>query len=287
MNMKSKCILALAGATLATIALAAEPLSKEQVKALSDLGTKAFGIKWSGPLVGGSDKNVHAVSDGTTTLTTRKGSRTFIINNKKLTESLGQLDYAGKDEALQRIGMRALQNAGANLREIAEVRVLQQITQSALSNPKSGELKLQPAKLSLRTLMITRQIEGIPVISSRTVLNVDRTGQPAFMELSWPDISPEVLDKAQRLRKLAAHSYDAPRVEGAKVESVQAVILHSPAIGFYDDSTAAIRVIYRADSPTTGKLAVRYLDETGKDVSIPRQIETPREEPVKRPEAKG
>ena len=37
-----------------------------------------------------------------------------------------------------------------------------------------------------------------------------------------------------------------------------------PAVGFYDDATAAIRVTYRSDSQTTGQLGVRYLDEGGK-----------------------
>jgi hypothetical protein len=30
---------------------------------------------------------------------------------------------------------------------------------------------------------------------------------------------------------------------------------------------------------------VRYLDDNGKDVNMPRQIDLPREEPIKRPDA--
>ena len=267
---------------LADAAVAAEALSKEDAKALADFGTKAFGIHWNGQMRSAVEKNVQAVSDGTITLTTRKGSRTYIVNNKKLTSSPAQLDYAGKDADLQKIGMRFLQAAGVNRAEISDVRVVHQTTQTALRDPTASGFKLDKPKSGAPTLMVARQIDGIPVISSRTVLNVDRIGNVAFMELSWPDIAPEVVDRAQRLRKIASAQYQAPRVEGASVESVQAVILHSPAVGFYDDATAAIRVTYRSDSQTTGKLGVRYLDEGGKEVAMPRQIDLPREEPVQR-----
>jgi len=71
-------------------------------------------------------------------------------------------------------------------------------------------------------------------------------------------------------------------MEGARVEAVQPVILHSPAVGFYDDATAALRVIYMPDERQVGQKAVRYVDERGIDVTLPRDVDPPREAPVQR-----
>ncbi|HJV97214.1 MAG TPA: hypothetical protein VJ608_14305, partial [Albitalea sp.] len=139
---------------------------------------------------------------------------------------------------------------------------------------------------SHRTLMITRRIADVDVVSSRLMLNVDGAGRVAFMELAWPDISREVLDRAERYRKMVESQYVAPRLEGAEVESVQPVVLHSPAVGFYNDATAAIRVIYRPTARQVGQKAVRYVDERGEDVTLPRDVDRLREEPIKREEGK-
>jgi hypothetical protein len=133
-------------------------------------------------------------------------------------------------------------------------------------------------------LLIGRRIEGVDVVSSRLMLNVDSSGRAAFMELAWPDISREVLDRAVRYRKLSESEYVARRLDGAEVESVQAVVLHSPAVGFYNDATAAIRVIYRPNANQSGQKAVRHIGERGEDVKLPRDVDRPREEAVKRTE---
>lgn len=280
-------ILAIGALLFAAPAPAADRLSEGEAKELGAFGAKAFGIQWSGPLVGGSDRGVVAVSDGVTTLTTRKGSRTYIVHDRKLRQAFDAQPFAGSDEELKQIGMRLLEAVGGNPREMAEVRVLQQSTQAAVRDPKSGGMKFEEASRGLRSLLITREIDGIPVLSSRVMLDVDRAGRIAFMELSWPDVSPQVLEAAKRLREVAAGHFEPPRMEGASVEAIQASILHSPAVGFFDDSIAAIRVIYRPDSKSVGQKPVRYVDESGKDVSLPRDVDAPREKPLKRSPRKG
>ena len=282
MRVPIRSVLVITGTVFTLASLAAEPLSEKAVKELSGFGTKAFGIKWTGRLVGANERDVIAVSDGITTLTLRKGSRTYIIHNNKLTHAKDKLQFVGTDAELKRTGIRILKATGSDLRQIAEVKVLQQRTQAALVDPQSQQSKLQPVQRGKRSLMITRQIDGIPVLSSRMMLNLDRADQIAFMELSWPDLSPEVIDMAKRLRKAVSDRFEAPPMEGATVESIQASILHSPAVGFYNDATAAIRVIYRPNSQNVGQKPVRYVDEDGKDVSQPRDVEAPREELVKR-----
>ena len=105
------------------------------------------------------------------------------------------------------------------------------------------------------------------------------------MELNWPDVSREVLDHALALRKSVDAGLAAPQIEGAQVESVQPVLLNSPAVGFYNDSVAAIRVIYRTNDKQVGKKAVRYLDERGADITLPRAIDPLREAALSRKSA--
>jgi len=131
--------------------------------------------------------------------------------------------------------------------------------------------------------MITRRVAGIDVVSSRVMLHVDGAGRVAFMELAWPDIGSEVLDRALRLQRMVAAQYQVPSLEGAEVEAVQPVILHSPAVGFYNDATAAVRVIYRPNARQVGQKPVRCLDERGADVTLPRDVDAPREKPISRP----
>jgi len=261
-------------------------LDPKQASELAALGTRDFGIQWEGPLVGAHERGVVAVTDGVTTLTQRAGARVFIVHNRKEFPPTEQTAFAGSDAELADIGTKFLQAAGVGKDEIANTQVLQQFTQSGEVLPGGKEVKVLPPQKSYRTLMVSRRIGGVDVVSSRLMLNLDRAGRVAFMEMAWPEISREVLDRAARYQVLAAGKFVAPRVEGAEVESVQAVVLHTPAIGFYNDTTAAIRVIYRPISEQVGQKAVRYVDEQGKDVVPPRDIERLREPPVQREERK-
>jgi histone H3/H4 len=249
---------------------------------LASQGAKRFDIKWQGRVIGASQRGVMAVSDGVTTLTTREGSRIFILHDRKRFPPNEKSMFKGSDAQLKRAGMKLLMASGAKKEEIAEVRVLQQFTQLGESAPGSKRVKVFPAKKSHRTLMVTRKIEGIDVASSRLMLHLDNTGRPAFMELAWPDVAPDVLERAMRYRKMLAEKFEAPAMEGGEMESVRPVVLHSPAVGFYNDATAAIRVIYKPYAKQVGQKAVRYLDEEGRDVVLPRDVDLLKEEAVQR-----
>lgn len=100
------------------------------------------------------------------------------------------------------------------------------------------------------------------------MLNVNDAGRITIMKLSWPDIDHEVLERAAYLQKMAINRYTVPQLEGAEIESIQLpVLLDSPAVYFYNDTTAAIGVICRANAKQIGQKAVRYIHERGKDVT--------------------
>src|SRR5262249_52611048 len=123
-------------------------------------------------------------------------------------------------------------------------------------------------------------VEGIPVWSSRLKLDLDEKGEIAALELSWPKIEPKVLEMAHGLKNLVDAGFKAPQRAGAKVETVEAGILHSPAASFVDDQVAAIRVIYASPDPRLGMKSMVYLGADGTLVSVPRQMEARPEAPT-------
>jgi hypothetical protein len=266
--------------------IGAKQLDEKEASDLAALGTSNFGIRWEGRLSGGGERGVVAVTDGVTTLTTRTGNRIFVIHNRKEFPPSEQMGFKGSDDELKRIGVTFLRASGAREDEVADMQVLQQFTQSGEVVPATKVVRLQEPQRSHRTLVISRRVAGVDVVSSRVVLYVDGSGRIAFMELAWPDLNREVVDRALRYKALIDGRYAPPPMEGADVEAVQPVILHSPAVGFYNDATAAIRVIYRPNSRQVGQKPVRYVDERGDDVTLPRDVDRVREEPLKRAEAR-
>ena len=282
MRTSIKCFLSIAVLVCGAITQAAEQMDEKRIKELTSFGTKAFGIKWDAQPIGGTERGVSAVTDGNITLTTRDSSRTFILHDRKHFPPREEDQFKGSDAALKRIGIRLLLASGANKSEILQMKISRQFTQLGQANQDGKAVKLQAAKRSHPTLVITRQVGGVPVLSSRLLLNVDSAGRIAFMELSWPDIDPEVIARANRYRAVVAKKFVAPEMEGAAIEEVQSSVLHSPAVGFYNDMAAGIRVIYSPTAKQIGQKSVRYLDETGNDISMPRDVDLPKEEVLKR-----
>lgn len=267
---------------LAAGAIAAEPLNDEQVGELQALGSKGLGIRWVGRVYGGSERGVAAVTDGVTTLTVRKEFRTLIVHNTRATRGRDQIGFRGSADVFKRTGLKALAAVGVERGEIGRTRVLQQYSQTAYMGAGGGKIRRGPAQKGRRTLLVTRQVDKVPVISSRMTLNLDRDGRTAFMELVWPQITPEVREEVRGLQAALASGYKPPPLEGARVESSDVVILHSPAVSFDTDMVAAVRVIYRPQDARVGKKPVRYLDAQGRDVPLPRQLDLPAEEKVQR-----
>ena len=77
--------------------------------------------------------------------------------------------------------------------------------------------------------------------------------------------------------------FEPLHVSDARVESIEAGIVHSPAIGFFMDSTAAIRVICIGDDPTMGREPALYLDRHGEPNTPPTDIHPAKREQTERP----
>ena len=279
MNIRLPLSSMLIAACLSTSARAAEALDAETTRKLQALGSEAFAIAWKSRVRGVSERGVAAVSDGQTTLTAREKFLTYIVHNRAATQGKDTVGFAGDEGRLREAGLRALRVSGAERGEIGDVRILQQYTQQG---ERGKAARIDPPQKSRRTLLVTRKVDDIPVISSRLALNLDRSGKIAFMELAWPPIPAAIREEAKGLRTALARDFSPPAVDGATIESREVVILHSPGMSFHEDVRAAIRVVYKPERPDIGKKPVRYVDAMGRDVELPRATDELKEPAVTR-----
>jgi hypothetical protein len=257
----------------------AEKLPDAQAKRLEAIGTKVFGIKWGERVLALSDRGFDVVTDGATTLSYRaKGNAYFVQTGGE--SVFKKSAFNGSDEDLIARGRAVLARLGVDKSEVAAAKVLQQYTSAGEVDPATKRMRAEEPKKDRRTLLLLREVRGVPVFDSRLALDLDAEGNVAAFELSWPKIDPKVFAHAERLQRLVKAGYDAPKLDGARVEQTQVGILHSTAAAFLDEQAAAIRVIYAPTDARVGKKPMLYLAENGKPVAVPRNLEPKREAPV-------
>jgi hypothetical protein len=256
-----------------------EKLPARDAARLNSIGAKVFRIQWGKKLVAVSDHGFQAVTDGTTTVSYRPAGNAYFVQTGKAGLS-GKSAFRGTDQQLIERGRAILADLGVNRDEIAETKILQQYVTEGRMNPETRQIQVNPPRKDRRSLIVSRVIGGIPVANSRLALDLDGNGRIAALELSWPVIEPKVLEEAQRLQKIARAEFKAPERKGARVESVQVVILHSPAASFVEDQVAAIRVIYQPTESRVGMKPVAYLGIDGRPVATPRQMIAKTEAPT-------
>ncbi len=259
----------------------ADMLPARDAARFKSIGTKVFRIKWEKKLVAVSDHGFQAITDGTTTISYRPAGNAYFVQTGKAGLS-GKSAFRGTDEQLIERGRAILAGLGINRAEIADTKILQQYVTEGRMNPATRQVEVNPPRKDRRSLIVRRAVGGVPVFNSRLALDLDGDGKIAALELSWPRIEPKVLEEAGRLQKIAAAEFKAPERKGARIESVQVGILHSPGASFVEDQVAAIRVIYAPTDPKIGMKPVAYLGVDGRPVAIPRQMiaktEAPRNE---------
>ena len=258
----------------------AKQLDADDAKALEAIGTKVFGVKWGERPFAVSDRGFQVVTDRVTTLSYRPAGNAYFLQRKGKEHAFEDRGFQGSTEELSARGQRLLAELGIDKREIADLQVLQQFVTAGEADPTSGRMTVEQPQRDRRSLFVTRAIEGIPVWNSRLKLDLDEKGEIAALELSWPKIDPKVMEMAHRLKRMVDTDFKAPERASAKVESVEAGILHSPAASFVDEQVAAVRVIYASPGSRLGMKPMVYLDADGKPVSVPRQLEARPEEPT-------
>jgi hypothetical protein len=227
-----------------------------------------FGLKLADVKAGSKWNFVALNAAGGVVFTRRNDSRTYIVYDPR---AEGEAMFTGSDERLIAMARKLLAGVGVPAAEIADAKVLQEMTQEAEIDPQSGAARPTELKKGNRRALLTRNIEGIPVFSSRELLALNRRGGVYDLEMHWPEIPRAVIDEAHRLQYIVRNGWKPPEERGARAESVEAGIIHSPAVASVMDIVPVIRVIYASVDKNVGVKSQRFFDRNGDPVNPPRQ----------------
>ena len=243
------------------------------------IAAEALGLKIDKIVASGHKDNFSGLQTDNVTFSQRLDSRTFFAYDRRFSSTKETGIYGEADEALLKRSHELLERLKVPAAEIASEKVVLEKTRVGQRDPKSGRYTLGPVEAGKKWARITRQVYGVPVFSSRATIGLMPDGQVGFLEVHWPEIPPKVTEQARRYRELAGKGWRAPQLKGARVESVTAGILHSPAAGTEMDVVPVIRVVYAPLDRRLGKKPVAYVDPEGNPVAMPKVLlQPPREE---------
>jgi len=226
----------------------------------------------------GDEANFVGIRSEQILVSKRLDSQTVFVHDESFGGDGGS--FGGSDDELIEISRRVLEELGVPSSEIGEPAIAHEATQAAQVDQEGRIISMEDPEQRRRVARLPRAIEGMPVWSSELVLALTERGRPGFLQLHWPELSSEVVQEARRLRHKVEKGWRPPAQPGATVESVEAGIIHSPAVGFVMDVYAAIRVIYKPRRKTIGRKLMLHFDRHGKTVPAPRQFDLPPDQPT-------
>jgi hypothetical protein len=254
---------------------------------LRQIGEEVLGLSFGDDPRTGAEQNLAGVRSSQALFSARLDSRTFFAQNERF--GVGRPDgvFGGDDDELIERTVRIAERLGLPADEIAGRAAVTEQTQVA--QVEDGRVvEVEEVQAGKRFARLTRQVEGLPVWSSNVLVGLTARRTVGFLQLHWPRIPEQVAARTAKLASAARQGFTPPELAGAKVESVEAGILHSPALGFLMEFQAAIRVVYAPEDETIGKKPVLYVDERGAEVALPRAFEVKEEPPPpSRPEPRG
>src|SRR5262249_13739862 len=139
--------------------------------------------------------------------------------------------FNGNDEANLAEARSLLDKLKVPRGEIAKETVIQENLQTAQIGT-DGTIKPDAPTKGRKLVDLARQVDGLPVFSSHFRLAMNQDRSIGYLELHWPEIQPETLREAHRLAFKVTNGWKPPEVAHAKVESVEAGIVHSPSVGY-------------------------------------------------------
>jgi hypothetical protein len=208
------------------------------------------------------DENLVALRTGTFTVAKRSDSRTYFVRNTAYGPLSDDGVFDGSEEALRGTAARIFAGLKIDAREMLRERVLHILQGAGELDDATGATKADPWESKQSVLTAERQVDGIPVFSSKLYLALTAGGDIGRLKLHWPEIPPGVLDEARRYQKLVRAGFKPP--PGGEVASITAGIIHSSPRSRLLDILPVIRVEY-AGGPE-GMPRVVYLDGGGQKV---------------------
>ena len=241
------------------------PRQSENARLAADL----FGMKFDSATKSITAENFTGLKKGDLLFSRRTDSRTYFMYDQAASRRSAPL-FAGNDEELLQRARVILSRVEVPAGEIARARVLQEELGIASVDRVSHAITNRKISKGKRYALVTREVDGIPVFSSRLLLTVGGDGRPSFAELHWPVIPAGVIEEGKRLQSRVREGWKPPEVAGARLQSVEAGILHSPAPATVMDIRAVIRVIYAPENPRVSVKEQRFFDGEGRVIEPPR-----------------
>jgi hypothetical protein len=257
-------------------------LSRLEVRGFIDSAAKIAGFDLGKRPTFGTAANISGVRTRTHTFSRRQDSLTIFATDSRYGH-LGKAGaWTGSDRNAIAACRRVLRASRIPTGEIHRIDVLSEYGAVA-ERLSDEEVRVEDSQLLRKLARATRAVEDVPVWSSHVVVGLTAKGEVGHLEMHWPHLAPEVVKEAKVLQALVKRGFKAPDIPGARAESVEAGVVHSPAIGFFMDIAATIRVVYAGDDPTVGRKPTLYLNRHADLIAAPRDVEPSKPDPVERP----
>ena len=234
----------------------------------------------------GSAANISGIRSKNLTFSQRHDSRTMFAVDGRYGQSRKLGAWTGADRTAVAACRRVLRAAKIPAREIETIEVLSEYGQVA-ERVSDEEFRLHDPLVIRKAARAKRSVNGVVVWSSYATVGLTAKGDIGNIELHWPDLPAAVLKEAQILAALVQQGFEPPELPGSRPESAEAGVMHSPAIGFFMDVAAAVRVVYVGEDPNLGRKATMFLDRHGEPVVRPRDIDPAKPATIDRPEPDG
>jgi hypothetical protein len=219
----------------------------------------------------GSAANISGVRDATFVFSRRLDSRTLFATDSRYGPQ-GKLGaWTGADKKAISTCRRILRAAGVPAAEIAKLDVVVEWGRAA-ERVSEKEFKVREPYVLRKIVRATRAVDGIPVWKSYVSLGLTARGDVGSLEVHWPELPRSAVKEATILQTLVKRGFKPPDIPGAKLESLEAGVVHSSAIGFYMDVVAAVRAIYIGERPEVGRKPMQFFNRHGEAIAMPRDI---------------
>jgi hypothetical protein len=256
--------IAFAAALLArSSALRADQPANLDVSGIEAAAKNVFGVPAVGRPTTETRENLVALRMGPFTVTRRTDSRTWFVRNEDYGPLAEDGAFDGSEDLLRKTAAKILAGLQIDAHEVARERVLHMVQGAGEFDETTGEAKAGLWEGKQTVLIAERQVDGVPVFSSRLYLALTASGGIGRLNLHWPQIPASVMAEARRYQEVVRAGFKpAPSTEA--VASVTAGIIHSSPRSRQLDILPAIRVQYVGGKE--GMPRIVYLDADGKTV---------------------
>ena len=237
---------------------------------LRNIALTAFGLAFDTAAAWEASHNMIGLRSQSLLCSRRLDSRTYFVEDSRY--GIGKPGGTCKRSASEQIkrARGILEQTGVPLDEIRAEEVLTEKLAVARVDRETGAVHPEQVQDGRAMVRMSRQSRGLPVWSSNLLLGLTEDEGIGFLQLHWPVLPEHVMHETQRLAFRVKDGWQPPEHLQAKVESVEAGVVHSPAVGFTMEIHPAIRVIYARERH--GGKAMLYLNRHGQLISLRRHV---------------